>query len=104
MTRIVLSCFLLPTLLSAQPARPVVGPPPSFTPPAMRTATFNGLRTALVPYGLTPTARVELVLRSGRASELPNETGVSQLVGDYLLEGTTLRAGVDLAPLENLKT
>jgi zinc protease len=97
MNRIVLSCSLLPVLLGAQTTRPVVGAPPSFRPPAMRTETVNGLRTTLVPYGTTPTARVELVIRTGRATEPARETGVSQLVADYVLEGTTSRSGLDLA-------
>lgn len=97
MNKIVLLCSLIPTLLVAQSTRPVVGAPPSFTPPAMRTETVNGLRTTLVRYGTTPTARVELVIRSGRATEPAGESGVSQLVGDYLLEGTTSRSGTEIA-------
>ena len=97
MNKIVLSCCVIPGLLGAQSNRPVVGAAPSFAPPVMRTETVNGLRTTLVPYGTTPTARVELVIRSGRATELPDETGLSQLVADYLLEGTTSRSGLEIA-------
>jgi predicted Zn-dependent peptidase len=97
MNKIVLSCSLIPVLLGAQSTRPVVGAPPSFTPPAMRTETANGLRSTLVPYGTTPTARVELVIRSGRATEPAGESGVSQLVADYVLEGTTSRSGLEIA-------
>ena len=97
MKNTVLLCCMIPALAFAQSARPVVGAARSFTPPAMRSETINGLRTTLVPYGSIPTARVELAIRSGRAMEPAGETGVAQLVGDYLLEGTTSRTGSDIA-------
>ena len=72
--------------------RPTVEPPRPFIPPVVREhALPNGLRIALVPYGATPTARLELVIRTGRAHEGPEEAGLAQLVGDYLLEGTATR-------------
>ena len=37
------------------------------------------------------------MIRSGRATEHAGETGVSQLVADYLLEGTTSRSGTEIA-------
>jgi zinc protease len=97
MNKIVLSCSLIPALVVAQSNRPVVGAAPSFTPPAMRSEALNGLRTTLVPYVTTPTARVELVIRSGRGTEHAGETGLSQLIADYLLEGTTSRSGLEIA-------
>ena len=85
--------------LSAQEAeRPTVGPPRPFTPPAVRQRTLeNGMGIALVPYGATPTARVEFVIRTGRAYESIEETGLAQLVADYLLEGTASRDAAVIA-------
>jgi zinc protease len=88
---------LAPLALDAQAARPAVGPIRNFTPPSVAERVLdNGLRIALVPFGSTPTARIELVIRSGRAFETAAEVGVAQLVGDYLLEGTRARTGGDL--------
>jgi zinc protease len=81
----------------AQNAKPAAVPMRAFNPPATIERTIAGMRTSLVPYGTTPTARVELVFRSGRGTELDGEAGLAQLVGDYLLEGTTARAGSAVA-------
>jgi predicted Zn-dependent peptidase len=64
-----------------------------FPPPPVIDDRINGMRVSLVPYGTTPTARVELVFQSGRATEQGDEIGLAQLTGDYLLEGTLTRSG-----------
>ena len=88
----------LPILAAeAQAPRPVGGAVPDFAPPAVMDFTVNGARVSLVPYTATPMARVELVVRSGRAAEQASEVGLAQLVGDYLLEGTTTRNARELA-------
>lgn len=80
-----------PPTLVAQ-ARPPLGPLVSFSAPSVHRDTLaNGLAIVLVPFGTTPTARVELVVRTGRASEGPNELGLAQIVADYLLEGSSER-------------
>jgi zinc protease len=90
---------LVPATLPAQAApRPVIGTPKTFTTPAVHERALpNGLRVALVPYGVTPMARIELVIRTGRAYEGANEAGLAQLVGDYLLEGSTSRSASTIA-------
>ena len=75
----------------AQGTRPVVGPMRPFSPPVITDERVNALRVSLIPFGTTPTARVELVFRSGRGTEQGNEVGLAQLTGDYLLEGTRAR-------------
>ena len=85
-------CAAIGELPAQSGERPPVGAPRPFTPPRVQERTLdNGMRVALVPYGATPTARVELVIRTGRAYEDVEEAGLAQLLGDYLLEGTTMR-------------
>ena len=89
-------CIAAGKLPAQGSVRPVVGTPRAFTPPAVRERILpNGMRIAMVPYGTTPTARVELVIRTGRAYE--EEAGLAQLVGDYLLEGTATRDAPTIA-------
>jgi zinc protease len=97
MTRAIILLFVSALLANAQARRPSVGQIPAFSPPPVADDTIRGMRVSFVPYGAAPTARVELVLRSGRAAEQAGEAGLAQLVGDYLLEGTRARSGKDLA-------
>src|SRR5688572_9576540 len=80
--------------------RPVVAAPKPFTAPRVLESTYaNGMRVALVPFSATPTARIELVVRSGRAYEPANQPAVAQLVGQLLLEGTRSRSADSIARL-----
>jgi predicted Zn-dependent peptidase len=80
----------------AEAPRPQVGVPRRFAPPrAIESLLPNGLALTLVPYGTTPTARVELVIGAGTADE--DRVGVAELVGDYLREGSRSRNADSLA-------
>nr|AFK79192.1 peptidase M16 domain protein [uncultured bacterium F42-01] len=82
----------------AQVPRPQVAAPQRFIPPrAIESSLPNGLTLTLVPYGTTPTARVELVIRAGTADEPAGQVGIAELVGGYLREGSRSRNADSLA-------
>ena len=77
----------------AQASRPQPAEPRRFTPPrAIETVLPNGLALTVVPYGTTPTARIELVINAGTADEPADQVGIAELVGDYLREGSRSRS------------
>ncbi len=80
--------------------RPVVREPKPFAVPKVEERTYtNGMRLALLPFSATPTARIELVIRSGAADESGFQPGVAQMVAQLLLEGTLSRSGASIARL-----
>ena len=87
---------------AAQPLkpRPAVPAPKPFAAPKVEERTYgNGMRLALLPFSATPTARIELVIRSGAADESVNQPGVAPMVAQLLLEGTVSRSGESIARL-----
>ena len=106
-TRFVALCAALSTLASARAAaqaplipRPVIGAPKPFRPPAIVERRYpNGMRVALVPFGATPTARIELVIRAGIADESAAQPGVATIVAQFLSEGTRSRSADQIARL-----
>jgi zinc protease len=87
----------LALVASASWPRPQVGAPPRFSlPRAIESSLASGLTLSLVPYGTTPTARVELTIDAGTADD-QDRVGIAELVGDYLREGSRTRNTESLA-------
>lgn len=71
---------------------PAPGTPEDFRLPETRTFSLdNGVDVTLVPFGTTPKALVQLVVRAGNADESAEEVWLADLMGDLLREGTTSR-------------
>jgi len=86
-------------LVSAAPETPpAAGPTPPFELPT--TTTFklkNGMQVTLVPYGAVPKSNVSLVVRLGNVDEPAGQTGLTDLAGKLLLQGTANKSAVQLA-------
>ncbi len=69
---------------------PAGGAPRNFTLPAKQEFTLpNGLQATLVPYGEVPKVTVNLIVQVGNVHEQAKETGLADLVGQLMNEGTT---------------
>jgi predicted Zn-dependent peptidase len=100
MTRTVLGLALLTTglALAAPEAPPTPGPTPPFELPTTTVFTLkNGLKVTLVPYGAIPKTNVALVVKLGNADEAAHQTGLADLMGKLLLQGTSSKSAVQLA-------
>ncbi len=99
MSRTALGLALLATGLAlAAEAPPVPGPTPPFELPATTVFTLkNGLQVTLVPYGAIPKSNVSLAVRVGNVDEAAHQTGLADLMGKLLLQGTTTRSAVQVA-------
>lgn len=85
-----------PTL--AQETPPPGGTPRNFDLPDSETFTLdNGLEVTLAPYGATPKAFVQLVIRTGNIDEGADEVWLADLTGDLMQEGTATRSAEDIA-------
>lgn len=100
MSRTVLGLALLATglAIAAPEAPPTPGPTPPFELPATTVFTLkNGLKVTLVPYGAIPKTRIELAVQVGNIDEAAHQTGLADLMGKLLLQGTTSKSAVQLA-------
>jgi zinc protease len=100
MSRTVLGLALLATglALAAPEAPPTPGPTPPFELPTTTVFTLkNGLKVTLVPYGAIPKTNVALVVKLGNADEAAHQTGLADLMGKLLLQGTASKSAVQLA-------
>jgi len=89
---------LVTGLAAAAEAPPSPGPTPPFQLPTTTAFTLpGGLRVTLVPYGDVPKSDVSLVVRVGNVDEGPRETGLADLMGKLLLQGTASKSPVQLA-------
>jgi predicted Zn-dependent peptidase len=100
MKRILSTLALLATglALAAPESPPAARPTPPFELPA--TTVFKlpgGLRVTLVPYGAIPKTNVSLVIQVGNVDEPARQTGLADLMGKLLLQGTETRSAVQLA-------
>jgi zinc protease len=87
----------LPLSAQKQPP-PEPGPAKNFTVPAPRKFTLdNGLAVTLVSYGTVPKATVRLGVRTGNIDEAANEVWLSDLVGDFLTQGTATKSATQIA-------
>ena len=77
---------------------PPPGTPKNFRVPPRRNFTLpNGLQVTLVPFGRVPKVAVELEIRTGMIDQGPNDVGLSAVMSDMLLEGTTTRSAQDIS-------
>jgi predicted Zn-dependent peptidase len=79
-------------------APPEAGPAKDFHVPTPRKFTLdNGLGVTFVTYGTVPKATVRLAVRSGHIDEAANQVWLSDLVGDYLTQGTATKSATEIA-------
>jgi zinc protease len=100
MPRTVLAVALLATGLAwaAPEVPPTPGPTPPFELPSTTVFTLkNGLKVTLVPYGAVPKTDVSLALRLGNGDEGAKQTGLADLMGKLLLQGTAKKSAVEVA-------
>ncbi|HEY7114278.1 MAG TPA: pitrilysin family protein [Thermoanaerobaculia bacterium] len=85
-------------LFAQKQAPPEAAPAKDFHVPAPRKFSLdNGLAVTFVTYGTVPKATVRLGLRSGHIDEAANQVWLSDLVGDYLTQGTATKSATEIA-------
>ncbi|MGZ6079942.1 MAG: M16 family metallopeptidase [Myxococcaceae bacterium] len=85
-------------VLAAPEIPPTPGPTPPFELPATTDFTLpGGLKVTLVPYGAVPKSNVSLVVRVGNVDEKAGQTGLADLMGKLLLQGTQTKSAVQVA-------
>jgi len=84
---------------NAQKQAPPQGSAPKpFTVPAHETYTLaNGMKVTLVPYGKIPKVTVSAVVNSGNLNEPAELTGLADLAGSLMKEGTKTRSSKQVA-------
>jgi predicted Zn-dependent peptidase len=76
---------------------PPAGTPKDFTLPAKVTFGMdNGMQATMVSFGALPKATISVVVRVGNLND-GNQTWISDLSADFLLEGTTTRSAEEIA-------
>ncbi|MDI1240756.1 MAG: pitrilysin family protein, partial [bacterium] len=85
--------------IDAQAAKlPKPGPNPKFALPAIeKTKLANGLEVWMVRQDELPIVSMNLVLKTGQASEPVGKTGVAGMVSTLLDDGTTKRSAAEIA-------
>src|SRR5258707_272632 len=79
---------ITPAVAQKQSA-PEGGPPKAFTVPPNETYTLpNGMKVALVPYGIIPKAAIRLSVDAAEINEGTSRVGVASLTTDLMKEGT----------------
>lgn len=77
---------------------PSAVPDPSFTPPAIQKGTLsNGLEIMLVEDHKLPLVQVNLLIKSGWASDPTDRPGAGALTADMLNEGTKSKNALDIS-------
>jgi zinc protease len=85
-------------VLAQKQSPPAPGPAKDFQVPAPRKFTLpNGLGVTFVQYGTVPKVTVRLAIRSGHIDEAANQVWLSDLMGDYLSQGTTTKTATQIA-------
>ncbi len=103
MKRIAVSAFALALFATSSSGQekqtpPAGGPPKPFTVPAHETYSLpNGMKVTLVPYGNLPKVTLSLVLRTGNLNEPAELTGLADLTGKLMKEGTTTKSAKQVA-------
>ena len=93
-----LALFLFPLAAQQKQAPPSGSPPKPFNVPAHETYSLpNGLKVTLVPYGNYPKVTVSLVVRTGSLNEPRELTGLAELAGNLMKEGTTSKSSKQVA-------
>jgi predicted Zn-dependent peptidase len=95
---VALAAFPAAALLAQKQAPPEPLPAKGFQVPAPKKLTLpNGLGVTLVPYGTVPKVTVRLSVRSGHIDETADQVWLSDLMGDYLTQGTATRTATQIA-------
>src|SRR5438552_14877653 len=90
--------FATPILAQQKQTPPAGGPPKPFTVPAHETYELpNGMKVTLVPYGNLPKVTLSLVTRTGNLNEPADLTGLADLSGKLMKEGTTTKSSKQIA-------
>ena len=91
--------FFVAISVNAQKQAPPQGSAPKpFTVPAHETYTLpNGMKVTLVPYGNIPKVTVSLVVNTGNLNEPAELTGLADLAGNLMKEGTKTRSSKKVA-------
>jgi zinc protease len=85
-------------LFAQKQAPPEPGKPKGFSVPAPHRFTLdNGLKVTLVEYGTLPKVTVRLAVRSGNIDEKAGQVWLSDLMGDFLSQGTKTKSAADIA-------
>lgn len=79
-------------------AEPPAASEPSFTPPTIQNAELsNGMKLMLVEDHKLPLVQVNLVIKSGWASDPPDRPGAGALTAEILNEGTKTRDAFEIS-------
>jgi len=71
---------------------PPGGEPKGFSLPEKETYSLpNGMNVVLIPWGEIPKAQISIVVKTGNIHESASQTGISDILGDLLKEGTQQR-------------
>lgn len=91
--------LLMAMVAGAQKQAPPQGSAPKpFTVPAHETYSLpNGMKVTLVPYGNIPKVTVSLVVNTGNLNEPAELTGLADLAGTLMKEGTKTRSSKKVA-------
>jgi zinc protease len=91
--------LLMAVAANAQKQAPPQGSAPKpFTVPAHETYTLaNGMKVTLVPYGKLPKVTISAVVNTGNLNEPAELTGLADLVGTLMKEGTKTRSSKQVA-------
>lgn len=92
-----LAMFAIPALAQKQ-TPPAGSSPKPFNLPEHETYSLgNGMKVTLVPYGNVPKVTVDLAVRAGSLNEPADMTGLADLMGDLMQQGTTSRNAKQIA-------
>ncbi len=82
----------------ARGTQPSGGPEPKFTPPAIQTGKLsNGIQIFLIEDKTLPLVQLNVVLKSGWASDPTNRPGAASLTAELLDEGSKTRTALQIA-------
>lgn len=96
-TALVLAVCLARLALAAETPPAPAAALPFDLPATTQYRLANGLRVTLVPYGEVPKTNIALVVRLGNVDEAAGQTGLADLTGKLLLQGTQKRNAQQLA-------
>lgn len=89
---IILLIFVLTAALSnAQKQTPPAGGKPKdfIIPPKKERTLKNGLKSAMIQYGVVPKVTVEIIVKTGNVHEAANEIWLADLTAEMIREGST---------------
>ncbi|HWP81930.1 MAG TPA: pitrilysin family protein [Bacteroidota bacterium] len=90
--------FLFSVAMGQKQTPPEGGKPKDFVLPKKQTFMLpNGLRVTMVPYGSLPKVTVRVTTLAGNNNENENQIWLSDLMGEYLKEGTKSRSAQQIS-------